>query len=87
MNFSSHLYLAYNVYTKPLWADKSETIYRARENDSMKYVSEEAIARMKNAIGGGSGDAEADREDARYANQSRRNGPLEVIFSLICIFR
>ena len=34
---------AYNVYTKPLWADKSETIYRARESEAMKYVAEEAM--------------------------------------------
>ena len=36
-------HVAYNVYTKPLWADKSETIYRARESEAMKYVAEEAM--------------------------------------------
>ena len=67
------------MYTKPLWADKSETIYRARESDTMKYVSEEAIAKMKRVTSGvGSEDAQADAEDARYRNQSRRGGPLEV---------
>ena len=67
------------MYTKPLWADKSETIYRARESDAMKYVSEEAIAKMKRVTSGvGSEDAQADAEDARYRNQSRRGGPLEV---------
>ena len=67
------------MYTKPLWADKSETIYRARESDAMKYVSEEAIAKMKRVTSGvGSEDAQADAEDSRYRNQSRRGGPLEV---------
>ena len=45
----------------------------------MKYVSEEAIAKMKRVTSGvGSEDAQADAEDARYRNQSRRGGPLEV---------
>lgn len=56
---------AYNVYTKPLWADKSETIYRARESEAMKYVAEEAMK-------------QADAEEAKYQSQSKRGGPLEV---------
>ena len=45
----------------------------------MKYVSEEAITKMKKATSGfGSEDAEADAEDAHYLSKSRRGGPLEV---------
>lgn len=66
---------AYNVYTKPLWADKSETIYRARESEAMKYVAEEA---MKQAGLGDSLSKQADAEEAKYQSQSKRGGPLEV---------
>ena len=67
---------AYNVYTKPLWADKSETIYRARESEAMKYVAEEA---MKQAgLGSDSLSKQADAEEAKYRSQSKRGGPLEV---------
>ena len=66
---------AYNVYTKPLWADKSETIYRARESEAMKYVAEEA---MKQAGLGDSLSKQADAEEAKDQSQSKRGGPLEV---------
>ena len=69
-------HVAYNVYTKPLWADKSETIYRARESEAMKYVAEEA---MKQAgLGSDSLSKQADAEEAKYQSQSKRGGPLEV---------
>ena len=68
------------MYTKPLWADKSETIYRARESEAMKYVSEETMAQMKRATGLGGDDfnKEADVQDAKYQSRSRGGGPLEV---------
>ena len=74
---------AYNVYTKPLWADKSETIYRARESEAMKYVAEEAMKyvaeeAMKQAGLGDSLSKQADAEEAKYQSQSKRGGPLEV---------
>ena len=66
------------MYTKPLWADRSESIYRAKDADAMRYVSEEAVAQMKAATGLGDADAEADAADAQYQSQSKRGGPLQV---------
>lgn len=70
------------MYTKPLWADKSETIYRARESEAMKYVAEEA---MKQAgLGSDSLSKQADAEEAKYQSQSKRGGPLEVGKGGVC---
>ena len=66
---------AYNVYTKPLWADKSETIYRARESEAMKYVAEEA---MKQAGLGDSLSKQAERTaGGRDAGRVRGSSPTE----------
>lgn len=74
----------YNVYTKPLFADKSETIYRAKEHDELKYISEDSLkeyAKMSNFTDMQSGelDRQAEMMENTYKRHaSKRSGPLEV---------
>ena len=72
------------MYSKPLFHDKSDSIYHAKEENMAKYLGEDAVSQMA-ALGKYDNAEEkrmfedADKQDAAYRNRAtKRGGPLEV---------
>ena len=65
----------YNVYTKPLFMDKMETMYRVNEEETMKYTQDDVI-RATERTGARS---ELDVEEDNYRKRaSAYSGAVEV---------
>ena len=64
------------MYSKPLFHDKSDSIYHAKEENMLKYVGDDAVTQMGSL---NKYETDADKEDAAYRKRAmKRGGPLEV---------
>ena len=72
------------MYSKPLFHDKSDSIYHAKEENMLKYVGDHAVTQMGSLNKYETEEEkkmfeDADKEDAAYRKRAmKRGGPLEV---------
>ena len=66
------------MYSKPLFHDKSDSIYHAKEENMLKYVGDDAVSQYETEEEKKMFE-DADKEDAAYRKRAmKRGGPLEV---------